>query len=111
FNVDHVLREMLAHLDAEGEPVRLVVCDLSTSPYVDLAGARMLTRLCAELDARGAVMRLAEAHAEVRDILRAEGLEAHAGTISRRTSVAELIDDFERPGPPPTDRPGVTPSR
>jgi MFS superfamily sulfate permease-like transporter len=40
FNVDHVLREVLTHVDAQPEPVRLVVLDLSTSPYVDLAGAR-----------------------------------------------------------------------
>jgi MFS superfamily sulfate permease-like transporter len=90
FNVDHVLQEILKHVDAE--PVRLVVCDLSTSPYVDLAGARMLQRLCAELEKRGMVLRLAEAHASVRDILRAEGLEAHAGPISRRVSVAEAIE-------------------
>jgi MFS superfamily sulfate permease-like transporter len=96
FNVDHVLREVLRHVDAEREPVRLVVCDLSTSPYVDLAGARMLTRLSTELAGRGAVLRLAEARATVRDILRAEGLEARAGTISRHTSVAEVIEAFER---------------
>ncbi|HSV07337.1 MAG TPA: SulP family inorganic anion transporter [Candidatus Binatus sp.] len=96
FNVDHVLREVLKHVDAQGDAIRLVVCDLSTSPYVDLAGARMLTRLCAELEARRAVLRLAEAHATVRDILRAEGLDARLGTISRRASVAEAIEAFER---------------
>jgi high affinity sulfate transporter 1 len=96
FNVDHVLREVLRHVDAQPDPVRLVVCDLSTSPYVDLAGARMLSRLYTELAARNAALRLAEARATVRDILRAEGPEAIAGTISRHTSVAEVIDAFER---------------
>src|SRR5262249_42309 len=93
FNVDHVLREVLKHVDAQ--PVRLVVCDLSTSAYVDLAGARMLTRLSTELAARSTALRLAEAHATVRDILRAEGLEAKAGPISRWISVADAIDAFE----------------
>ena len=51
FNVDHVLREMLHHLESRPEPVRLVVIDLSTSPYVDLAGARMLTKLCTAVTA------------------------------------------------------------
>jgi SulP family sulfate permease len=59
---------------------------------VDIAGARMLAKLCAELADRSAVLRLAEAHAMVRDILRAEGLEEKAGAISRRTSVEEVVD-------------------
>jgi MFS superfamily sulfate permease-like transporter len=96
FNVDHVLREVLRRLDAQREAVRLVVCDLSTSPYVDLAGARMLTKLSSQLAARGVTLRLAEAHATVRDILREEGLDATAGPISRRTSVADAIEGFDR---------------
>jgi MFS superfamily sulfate permease-like transporter len=83
-------------MDTQREPVQLVVCDLSTSPYVDLAGARLLTRLCTELAARGAELRLAEAHATVREILRAEGLEERAGAISRHVSVADVIGAFER---------------
>src|SRR5262249_47670423 len=94
FNVDHVMREVLQHVDAQAAAARLVICDLSTSPYVDLAGTRMLTRLHGELAARGAALRLAEAHAAVRDILRAEGLDAKAGPISRRTTVADVIDGF-----------------
>ena len=90
FNVEHVLGEVLKHVNAAADVV-LVVFDLSTSPYVDLAGARMLEKLCGELAERDAVLRLAEAHSEVRDILRAEGLEGRTGTISRRTSVEELV--------------------
>ena len=36
FNVDHVSQEVLAHVHAAPAPVRLVICDLSTSPYVDI---------------------------------------------------------------------------
>jgi len=96
--VDHVLREVLRHVDTRGEAARLVVWDLSTSPYVDLAGARMLTRLCSELATRNVALRLAEAHATVRDILRAEGLDARVGPISRQTSVADAIKAFQRAG-------------
>ena len=99
FNVDHVLREMHRHLAAQREAIRLVICDLSTSPYVDLAGTRMLTKLCDELSARGIALRLAEARSTVRDILRMEGVDAKAGPISRRTSVADVIDTFEHPVP------------
>jgi high affinity sulfate transporter 1 len=96
FNVENVLREVLTRVEAARPAVRLVICDLSTSPYVDLAGAAMLTRLADELSARGAVLRLAEARASVRDLLREEGLEAVVGPISRRPSVAELIQEFEQ---------------
>jgi MFS superfamily sulfate permease-like transporter len=99
FNVDHVLREVLRHLQTQPGAVRVVVCDLSTSPYVDLAGTRMLTKLSDELSARGVALRLAEARSTVRDILRMEGLDAKTGPISRRTSVADAIDTFELPLP------------
>ena len=52
FNAEHVLRAVLERLRGEGPTVRLVVCDLSTSPYVDLAGARMLASLSDELAKR-----------------------------------------------------------
>src|SRR5262249_33242124 len=96
FNVEHVLQEVLRRLNAEPGPVRLLGCDLSTSPYVDIAGAQMLTKLCTVLSARGAILRLVEAHSSARDTLRAEGLELAVGQISRRASLADAIEAFER---------------
>jgi sulfate permease, SulP family len=75
--------------------VKLVVCDLSTSPSVDLAGARMLATLHATLEAMGMRLRLVAAHAAVRDILRAEGLEERVGHIGRRVSLADAIDELQ----------------
>jgi MFS superfamily sulfate permease-like transporter len=95
FNVDNVLREVLARAREQQPPVRLVICDLSTSPYVDLAGARMLARLAADLAARGIALRLAETRASVRDVLRSEGLDETAGPISRHISVANVIEAFQ----------------
>ena len=60
----------------------------------DLAGARMLAQLHAELQATGIRLRLVAAHAAVRDILRAEGLEETVGYFGRRISVADVIDEF-----------------
>ena len=85
-----------------------MVCDLSTSPVVDLAGARMLAKLHEELQAAGIRLRLVAAHATVRDILRAEGLEERVGYFGRRISVADVIDEFQgKPGTPV--RPGALP--
>ena len=93
FNVEHVRDAVWERIRAAREPLHLVVCDLSTSPVVDLAGARMLRALHAELAAAGVSLRLVSAHAAVRDLLRAEGLEERVGYFGRRTSVADAVDE------------------
>jgi MFS superfamily sulfate permease-like transporter len=95
FNVDHVRDVVWARLRSTTEPLRLVVCDLSTSPLVDLAGARMLAKLHADLQAAGIELRMAGAHGAVRDILRAEGLEERAGYFGRRVAAVDVLDEFE----------------
>ncbi|MDM0028963.1 SulP family inorganic anion transporter [Variovorax saccharolyticus] len=95
FNAEQVRDAVRAMQRAATGPLKLVICDLSTSPQVDLAGARMLTKLQQELAAAGIRMRLVAAHAPVRDILRAEGLEENVGYFGRRISVADAIDEFE----------------
>jgi MFS superfamily sulfate permease-like transporter len=75
--------------------LKLVVCDLSNSPMVDLAGAGMLTKLHEELQTAGIRLQLVSAHATVRDILRAEGLEERVGYFGRRITVADVVDEFQ----------------
>jgi len=99
FNVEHVRESVWAAVRAGGGPTRLVVLDLSASPTVDLAGARVLAALAAGLAEAGAALRLVGAHAEVRDLLRGEGLEARVGPIDRRLSVADVIEAFPRAPP------------
>jgi high affinity sulfate transporter 1 len=98
FNVDHILRAVLNGVEAEGKLLRLVVWDLSTSPNVDLAGARMFLDLHAELTKRGVILRLVEAHASVRDLLRVEGAEERVGRIDRFATVADVIEHFQEGG-------------
>lgn len=95
FNAEHVFDTVLARVDASPEPVRLAVCDLSTSPRVDMAGARMLHKLHGELERRGVAFRLVEARASVRDMLRAEGVEERTGRVDRHTTLAEVLDAFQ----------------
>jgi MFS superfamily sulfate permease-like transporter len=96
FNAEHVYDAVLARIDATREPIRLAVCDLSTSPNMDIAGARMLRNLHAELTRRGIAFRIVEARARVRDMLRVEGVEESIGRIDRRTSLADAIEDFQK---------------
>jgi anti-anti-sigma factor len=113
FNVDHVRDAVWkAVLDA-GDSIRLVVCDLSAASYIDTAGARMLSDIQEELKSRGARLKLVEVHAEVRDLLRAEGLEEQVGKISRRHNMTEVIDEFlsEEPATPSGDAAAGAPGR
>ena len=99
FNVEHVREALWQQIRSTAGPLALVVGDLSTSPIVDLAGARMLAKLHEELQAAGIRLRLVAAHATVRDTLRAEGLEEEVGYFGRRIGVADVIDEFQgRPG-------------
>ena len=95
FNAEHVFDTVLARLDARREAIRLVICDLSTSPYVDMAGARMFLNLHAELAKRGIVFRLVEARSAVREMLRTEGVEEKVGHVDRFTTLADAIDNFQ----------------
>jgi SulP family sulfate permease len=94
FNVDHILRTVLQRVRESAPGLRLVICDLSNSAYVDLAGARMLKRLHVEVETLGVELRIVEAHAEQRDILRAEGLDKLVGAIDRRASLADTVTEF-----------------
>jgi high affinity sulfate transporter 1 len=94
FNAEYVRAVVHHQIYSEATPVQLVVWDLSTSPYVDVVGARMLAEVEAAWASQGKQLRLAEAHADVRDILRAEGLEAYGSRIDRRTSVEDIVAAF-----------------
>jgi MFS superfamily sulfate permease-like transporter len=76
-------------------PPKLVICDLSTSPNLDMAGAHLFLRLESELKKLGAIFRVVEARSKVRDILRLEGFEERTGRIDRFTTLAEAIDNFQ----------------
>jgi SulP family sulfate permease len=97
FNVEHILRDVLQRVRDTAPGLKLVICDLSNSPYVDLAGARMLARLHDELEALKIELLVVEAHATERDILRAEGLEKLVGPIDRHISLADAVAEFEKP--------------
>jgi sulfate permease, SulP family len=55
----------------------------------------MLTGLQEDLAKAAIALRLVEAHAEVRDLLRLEGLEAKVGRIDRSETVADAVDQFQ----------------
>lgn len=96
FNVEHVRDTVLGRLGKESTPPHLVICDLSTSPYVDLHGAKVLGALADEISSTGPRFQVVEARSSVRDRLRGEGLDEKFGGIDRFRTVAQVIEDFEK---------------
>jgi len=95
FNVEHV-RQIVWQRVQTSEALRLVVCDLSNAPVVDVAGAEMFLALQKDLAQRGTALRLAEPHSRVRDLLRAEGLQERVGYFGRHLTVDQAICEFEK---------------
>jgi high affinity sulfate transporter 1 len=92
-NADAVLEEVRDRLNTlSASNIRLVVCDMSASPNVDLAGSRMLHELHDELAARGMALRIVAAHSRVRDLLRADGLGEKAGGLQRTITLDGLLN-------------------
>jgi sulfate permease, SulP family len=92
-NAEFVLAHVLERLIVVGE-IRRVYCDLSASPMMDLAGARMLAELSDKLSARGAELAVVNAHGRVRDLLRAEGLDGKIRGIARGTGLEDELLAF-----------------
>ncbi|HXI22298.1 MAG TPA: SulP family inorganic anion transporter, partial [Pyrinomonadaceae bacterium] len=96
FNVEYVRDAVLKRVRRAAIRPRLVVCDLSASPHVDLQSAATLGGLADELNVLGVEMQIVEARSSVRDRLRAEGLDEKFGGIDRFRTVAQVVGEFER---------------
>jgi MFS superfamily sulfate permease-like transporter len=105
FNVEHVRDTVLNKVRREPAPPRLVVCDLSTSPYVDLQSAHTMAGLATELAAIGTRMTVVETRSSVRDRLRAEGLDEKLGGINRFSSVGQAVEKFDQTAAAPVPEP------
>ena len=94
FNIDHVCMTILDRVLHETNPPRLVVLDLSASPYVDLQSAHALSSLADDLNKGGSRLQVVEARSTVRDRLRGEGLDLRLGGVNRFMSVGDAVDNL-----------------
>jgi MFS superfamily sulfate permease-like transporter len=107
--VAHIREQVLRHLMVAGDGIRLVVWDLSTSPYVDIAGVRLLGDIQRMLAGRGVALRIVEAHASARDLIRKE-IGMSVGEVSRRVSIDDAIGAMTSAGAMPS-HPRAQPGR
>jgi SulP family sulfate permease len=95
-NAETVLDTVLAKVVAT-PGAKLVVCGLSSSPFIDLAGAKMLHDLHSELAARGITFEIIGARAQVRDVLQADGLAEKTNSANWTRRLDNLLDDLKPP--------------
>jgi SulP family sulfate permease len=91
FNSENIKENIWAKINCETQPIKTVLLDLSSSPHVDISGVRFLKQMFNDLKEKNICFKIAEARSEVRDILRAEKMEALLGHISRFVSVDDLV--------------------
>ena len=99
FNIEYVRQSVLNRVQSESITPKLVVCDLSASPNVDLQSAAVIRELADELEGSAIRIQAVEARSSVRDRLRGEGLDLKLGGIDRFRTVAQVVEDFERQDP------------
>jgi len=91
-NAESVLDAVSNRLEAEsGSDIRLVVLDLSASPHIDLAACAMLHQLHGELARQGIALRIVGARGRVRDLLRADGIDAKVGGLARLLALDDVL--------------------
>ena len=91
FNVANIYQTVWEKINSSGPELKVVIFDLSTSAYVDSSGAKLIMRFFLELEKKGIIFKVAEAHSEVRDILRIENIEHLLGHVSRRDTVHDVV--------------------
>ena len=96
FNAEHVRDTVAARLRAEPTPPKIVILDLSASPYMDIQACGVVMNIADDVKAAGARLQIVEARSSVRDRLRAEGIEEHVSQVNRFTSVADAVEDFQK---------------
>src|SRR5258705_7150839 len=92
------VRDTIEERVRAGKETKLVVLDLSEVSIVDMHAAEMLGGLAGELAAKGIKIQAVEAHSQVRERLRSEGLGERFGGVERLRTVADVADVFLRGG-------------
>jgi high affinity sulfate transporter 1 len=96
FNVDNVCDAILSRVRSKPTRPKLVVLDLSAAPLVDMQSAYTLAGMAGELGAEQIRFQAVEPRSSVRDRLRHEGVDSKLGGVNRFTTVADVIDHFQR---------------
>lgn len=94
-NAETVIEIVLSKLRSLPD-TRLVICELSSSPFIDLAGVKMLHDLHDQLAARGISFQIVDARGEVRDVLLADGLAEKTDSANWTRRMDNMLDEVRQ---------------
>ena len=91
-NAESFKEMFLKTLGQEQRPIHIAIIDFEFSPFTDVTAVDMIRELITELDQNGIALRLANASGQVRDVLRAAGIEEKVGKLDQTTTIAVLLE-------------------
>lgn len=97
FNINNIhdrIHQIIAGYDGD---LKLVIMDMSSANYLDVAGARFFLHLEDDLEKKGIGLQIVDALGQARDILRAEGMEKEIGHISRKVTIHDVVTSRAQP--------------
>jgi len=98
-NAESFKENFLKTLAKEQRPIHLAIIDLDLSPITDVTAVDMIRDLIIDLDRRGVTLRLANASWQVRDVLRAAGIDEKVGRLERTTTISAILEQDENVHP------------
>jgi high affinity sulfate transporter 1 len=99
FNADHFKARVRAVVREAREPLRYLLLDAETMPYLDTTGAASLDQLCADLEDKGIAMAVAAAKSPVRTMLDRTGLVRRIGYNRMFPTVESAIEALSKATP------------
>jgi sulfate permease, SulP family len=95
FNIQNVHDKIHRLVSEYPGKLKLVVMDMSSANYLDVAGARFFLHMEDDLEKKGISLQIVDALGQARDILRAEGMEKEIGHISRKVTIHDVVAGFQ----------------
>jgi len=95
FNINHIKEDIHDLIKNYRGELKLLILDLSSANYMDVAGARFLLQMEDELEKKNIGFRIVDALGTVRDILRAEGMEKEIGHLSRKQTINQILAEYD----------------
>jgi len=87
------MENVLTRLQARPD-VTIVVCGLSSSPFIDLAGVKMLHDLHDQLASRNISFQIVGVRGQVRDVLQADGLAEKTESANWVRRMDTVLDEL-----------------
>jgi high affinity sulfate transporter 1 len=94
FNAGDIKDKIYSQINEYNGSLREVIIDMSSAPFIDVEGSKMIFSLSNELKEKNIKLKIVEALSGVRDMLRKQGMEEIIGHISRKILLNDEVQEF-----------------